>query len=114
MTDDKKGPNLITVVEGRPAPTGYAYKHKRLMKNCKSCRWWQAHTDSRFQITAPKKKRRACTQRPQDDQGRHMYDPGSGVKLKGEHFGKRTDPLFSCENFFGKSLPLIKLKDEVA
>jgi hypothetical protein len=100
----------ITKLEHMTAPSGYAFASKRPMKACRSCRWYQPYQEGN---KVPKKKRRhACTKIVLDDRGVPARDPLTFVTVKGEHYGKRVDPLFSCDDFLGKGMPLVRLPEE--
>lgn len=108
MNEDDLQPTLM---EGRRAPEGYAFLQKRFMKKCKSCLWWKKYTDGRDTSAPRKRKSRACTKIEITPSGRPLRDPVTGVILKGKHYGERTDPLFSCEDFKPKIMPLTKIKE---
>jgi hypothetical protein len=108
VEETSQGP--ITKLEHMTAPDGYAFASKRPMKACRSCRWYQPYQESN---KVPKKRRRhACTKVVLDGHGTPVRDPLTFVTVKGEHFGKRVDPLFSCGDFLGKGMPLVRLPEE--
>lgn len=107
---EKIQPPILNYLEGRHAPEGYLFSHKRFMKKCKSCLWWKNYSDGRDTHGVSKRKRKACTQVVME-KGRQKLDPVTGITVKGEHYGERTDPLFSCENFKPKTMPLVKIKE---
>lgn len=100
-----------TLMEGRRAPAGYAFSQKRFMKKCKSCLWWKNFKDGHDMADPRRRKRHACTQVETGPSGQPLRDPVTGIPVKGEHYGKRTDPLFSCDKFKPKTMPLVKIKE---